>query len=212
MGVRAKPEHLFSVPDGTDVISVNRGGDVTFHGPGQLVGYPILNVGGKGGLTDTAKYVCRIEQIIIDTLDDLGLPGATRAERQPGVWIGDNKIAAIGVRISRGRTMHGFALNVDTDLSWFNNIVPCGLADKGVTSLQNEGIDVDMKQWSTSCCLNFRTCNAKTFLEARPRTDLSAFSRGEGPGEAIKPEVKEAPVRLIGRLAPAGVDSTDAVR
>ena len=74
MGVRAKQEHLLSIPDGADVVSVNRGGDVTYHGPGQLVGYPIFNVGGQGGLTDTANYVCRIEQIIIDTLDDLVCP------------------------------------------------------------------------------------------------------------------------------------------
>ena len=68
MGVRAKQEHLLSIPEGTDVVNVNRGGDVTYHGPGQLVGYPILNVGGQGGLTDTAKYVCRMEQMIIDAL------------------------------------------------------------------------------------------------------------------------------------------------
>jgi lipoic acid synthetase len=146
MGVRARPEHVLVDANniGADIVPVNRGGDVTYHGPGQLVGYFIQDVGGRGGLTDTAKYVCGLEQLIIDSLEDLGLPGAGRLRGQPGVWIGENKIAAVGVRITRGRTMHGFALNVTTDLSWFDKIVPCGIPDKGVTSLAALGIDADM--------------------------------------------------------------------
>src|SRR5690606_15451771 len=101
-------------------------------------------------LAETAAYVCSVEALIIDVLADLGLPGAGRLPGFPGVWIDPDssdprKICAIGVRLSRGRTMHGFALNVDPDLAMFGHIVPCGIADKGVTSLAAEGIDVDMR-------------------------------------------------------------------
>ena len=109
-----------------------RGGDVTFHGPGQVVGYPIVDL--NPDRRDVRKYVRDLEEVIIRTLDDFGvasgrIPGLT------GVWIGDLKIAAIGVRISRWITSHGFALNVSTDLSYFDTIVPCGIPDRGVTSL-----------------------------------------------------------------------------
>eukprot|EP00056_Hartaetosiga_gracilis_P003323 m.62706 g.62706 ORF g.62706 m.62706 type:complete len:227 (+) comp11413_c0_seq3:218-898(+) len=110
-----------------------RGGEVTFHGPGQLVVYPICNVRRHGGIR---KYVDKLEQTIIDTCACFGVP-SNRSEHV-GVWVGDGKIAAIGVQVTHGITRHGFALNCNTDLSWFDYIVPCGITDKYVTSLSKE--------------------------------------------------------------------------
>ncbi len=149
LGVRTKVEHLLGgvSSSGASVVRADRGGDVTYHGPGQLVGYPILDVPmAKGAIP---AHVRRIEQLVIDALADLGLPGAARLDGYPGVWVGvggerPRKICAIGVRVQRGRSMHGFALNVDPDLSMFGNIVPCGIADKAVTSLAAEGVNVTM--------------------------------------------------------------------
>ncbi|MDQ3895997.1 MAG: lipoyl(octanoyl) transferase LipB, partial [Actinomycetota bacterium] len=143
VGLRGTLDHLRVPADelGAEIVATDRGGDVTWHGPGQLVGYPILTV------TDHPRaYVHSVEQLIIDVCASLGLPGLRRIEAAPGVWADDRKICAIGVRRSRGRTMHGFALNVDPDLSWFDRIVPCGIDDKGVTSLAAEGIDVPMHE------------------------------------------------------------------
>lgn len=215
MGVRARAEHILVDPGelGVDIVNVNRGGDVTFHGPGQLVGYPILNVGGRGGLTDTAAYVHAIEQWLIDTLDRLGLPDAQRRKEAPGVWIGNRKIAAIGVRVTRGRTMHGFALNASTDLSWFEKIIPCGLRDTGVTSLAAEGIGATMQEVVEALLAEApfpQLLRQDATWHATP-TDLSAFSRGEGPGETIKPEAKPQPVRMLGRLSAAGVDTSTSL-
>src|SRR4029079_1506133 len=138
---------------GADLVRADRGGDVTYHGPGQLTGYPILSVPGKrgGGMADTAAYVHGVEQLVIDALADLGLPGAGRLDRHPGVWLdadggAPRKIAAVGVRWTRGGSMHGFALNVSPDMSYFDHIVPCGIADKAVTSMAAEGIDVTMRE------------------------------------------------------------------
>ncbi len=117
---------------GAQVVEVDRGGEITFHGPGQLVGYPILDLRGWGG---PLKYVRALEGALIAVLAGFGI-AARRVEGLTGVWVGDEKIAAIGVRISRGVTTHGFALNVNTDLSWFQHIVPCGIRDKGVTSME----------------------------------------------------------------------------
>ncbi len=203
LGRRTKPEHLLFDPAavGAAVHDVNRGGDVTFHGPGQLVGYPILDVAGRrgGGMADTRAYVHAVEQAIIDTLSELGLD-ADRLAGEPGVWLepaGDRprKIAAIGVRLSRGRSMHGFALNNDVDLSWFAKIVPCGIVGKGVTSLAAEGIDistealVDIVSRHVSRLLAPGLEIVRSDVVFRHHTsDLAAFSRGEGPGEPIKPE------------------------
>lgn len=183
---------------GAELVEADRGGDVTYHGPGQLVAYPIVEVPGRrgGGMADTAAYVASLEQLLIETLGDLGvhsgrLPGCT------GVWVGPEtdrpkKIAAIGVRIARGRSMHGVALNVDPDLSWFKRIVPCGITDKEVTSLAALGVDVSMAEvvevftrravaafaphGSVDCAgVGFRT---------RPG-DLAPFTRGEGPGTPV---------------------------
>ncbi|MBA3653912.1 MAG: lipoyl synthase, partial [Actinobacteria bacterium] len=144
LGVRAKLEHVLVPPAsvGAELVKTDRGGDVTYHGPGQLVGYPITNV--ESGPDATPRYVHGIEQLVIDVLGDLGLPGATRVADYPGVWVGGRKICAIGVRISKGRSMHGFALNVDPDMTMFDHIVPCGIRDKEVTSLAREGVHASM--------------------------------------------------------------------
>jgi lipoyl(octanoyl) transferase len=125
---------------GLEVFETGRGGDITYHGPGQLVGYPIISL--KPDRCDVHKYVRDLEEVLIRTTADYGIDGG-RIEGLTGVWVGSEKkgssaekLAAIGVRISRWVTSHGFALNVTTDLGLFNLIVPCGIADRGVTSLE----------------------------------------------------------------------------
>ena len=126
--------------DGTPVVDVDRGGKITWHGPGQLVGYPIVRLPGP---IDVVAYVRRIEQMLIDVCEQFGVPGTQIAGRS-GVWVAadhngpDRKVAAIGIRVAQGVTMHGFALNCDCDLAAFDRIVPCGIADASVTSLSTE--------------------------------------------------------------------------
>jgi lipoyl(octanoyl) transferase len=115
-----------------EVHETGRGGDVTYHGPGQMVGYPIINL--KPDRCDVHRYVRDVEEVLIKTIADFGVTGE-RIKGLTGVWVGNEKVAAIGVRIARWITSHGFALNVNTDLSYFQMIVPCGITDKGVTSL-----------------------------------------------------------------------------
>ena len=119
---------------GITCLDVDRGGDVTYHGPGQLVGYPIFDIGPQ---PDVGRYLRNLEDCLIETLADFGI-AAGRLSGYTGVWIGDRKIAAIGVKVSQGVTTHGFALNVSTDLSLFTHILPCGIPDKGVTSMALE--------------------------------------------------------------------------
>lgn len=123
---------------------INRGGDITFHGPGQLVGYPIFDL--ENFYTDIHRYLRELEEVIIQSLAHWGLKGY-RVEGRTGVWVNDKKICAMGVRTSRWVTMHGFALNVHTDLNYFKNIVPCGISDKDVTSLSHElGYEVNIPE------------------------------------------------------------------
>jgi lipoyl(octanoyl) transferase len=119
---------------GVALYKVDRGGRATYHGPGQLVGYPILAVGER---YDVLSYLRRLEEVLIRTAEDLGV-AAHRDSENTGVWVGKNKIGAIGVKITRGITMHGFAFNVTTDLDMFGGIVPCGLPDRWVTSVLKE--------------------------------------------------------------------------
>lgn len=145
LGKSGRREHLL-VSDpylqeiGAQFYHINRGGDITFHGPGQLVGYPILNL--DHFFSDVHRYLRYLEEIFIRILADYGLKGE-RSKSETGVWLDvgtrqARKICALGVRASRWVTMHGWAFNVNTDLQYFEHIVPCGIADKGVTSLQQE--------------------------------------------------------------------------
>jgi lipoic acid synthetase len=152
LGAHADPSHVLTDPAsvGATLEQSDRGGDVTYHGPGQMVSYPILSLPDR--LSAGPAHVHRLEDVVIATLADVGLPGASRLADYPGVWVdtegpSPRKIAAIGVRTIRGpggtrRTLHGVALNIDCDLSMFGHIVPCGIADRGVTSLRAEGIDL----------------------------------------------------------------------
>ena len=165
LGRRGRREHVLADVEtlGASVVESGRGGEVTYHGPGQLVGYPILTVPCKrgGGMADTAAYVESLEQLLIDVLTGLGLDAGRldagrrhttgRPRRRVGVWIDPDsehprKIAAIGVRLTRARSMHGFALNVNPDLAWFDRIVPCGAGDSTITSLAAEGVEASMRE------------------------------------------------------------------
>ncbi|TMD64929.1 MAG: lipoyl(octanoyl) transferase LipB [Chloroflexi bacterium] len=139
IGRRGTRDHVYLSEEeltrrGITCLEVDRGGDVTYHGPGQLVGYPILDLGPQ---PDVGRYLRNLEGCLIDVLADFGIV-AGRLEGYTGVWLGDRKIAAIGVKVSQGVTTHGFALNVSTDLSLFTHILACGIPDKGVTSMAVE--------------------------------------------------------------------------
>jgi len=232
LGVRATPDSVLVPPADLpgDLVRTNRGGDVTWHGPGQLVGYPVLSVPPVPGAT--TAHVHAVEQVVIDALADLGLAGATRCAGLPGVWLGERKIAAVGVRITRGRSMHGFALNVDPDLSRFDHIVPCGLVGRGVTSLAAEGLTVTMRQvvdavaaragerWGRAGVerqdVAWRAASAGVEAlsgRTRPSAGLEAVPCGSASSSAVTASVGPAaaaagvPVRLLGRLAGAGVDA-----
>lgn len=196
---------------GADFVAVKRGGDITYHGPGQLVGYPILNLDNRIG---ASEHVCNVEGLVIDALTELGVTGAGRLADYPGVWVGvdtdrPRKICAIGVRLANGRTMHGFALNVATDMTYLReHIVPCGIGDRPVTSLAEEGIHVDMKTVVDTVVRLAADRWGGGVVERqdvawihRP-DDLSRFSRGDGPGEKV---------RLLGRLNDAGVTNGVAI-
>jgi lipoic acid synthetase len=241
LGARADLANVLVPPEsvGAELVRADRGGDVTYHGPGQLVGYPILSVPGKrgGGMADTVAYVRSVEQLVIDALDDLGLDDVGLVPGCPGVWVAPGsprprKIAAVGIRLTRGRSMHGFSLNVAPDMEMFGHIVPCGIASKGVTSLAQEGIDVAMHEVVDALVAR---AVARWAPGARPweradvvwrssagDDDLTPFSRGLGAGSPVRSasdhgaaaSAGAAPVevavagpspRLQGRLSEAGV-------
>jgi lipoic acid synthetase len=201
---------------GAELVAVDRGGDITYHGPGQLVGYPVLEVDNTLG---AAGHVHAVEGLVIDALAELGVTNAGRLDGFAGVWLDADrdgvpprKICAIGVRLSRGRTMHGFALNVTTDMAYLRrHIVPCGIGDKPVTSLAEEGVDVSMREvvdvvarlaaerWAGGAIER----QDVAWKHAADGRDLAAFSRGEGPGEQVRP-VSD---RATARLEAAGVTS-----
>jgi lipoic acid synthetase len=228
LGLRASMAHVLVPPAsvGAELVTTNRGGDVTYHGPGQLVGYPIVSV--PNGPGATPAYVRSVEQLVIDVCADVGLAGAARLEGFPGVWVDaggtrPRKVCAIGVRRSRGRTMHGFALNVDPDLSYFGHIVPCGLPDKDVTSLAAEGVFVDMADVVDAVVARAAALWGDGTVERQDVTapvrpgDPAGFSGDDGGrgasagGGASAGAAAGTPVRLLGRLERAGVDTDAAV-
>jgi lipoate-protein ligase B len=180
LGSSADLAHVLRDPVsvGAELTNADRGGDVTYHGPGQLVGYPIVSLAEwKAGQRDVVAYVRRLEDVLIAVCADFGI-AAERSKGFTGVWVGDEKIAAIGVRVSRGRTRHGFALNVDPDLTMFEHIVPCGIRDRGVTSLARLlGRTVAMREVVDRVIARF----AEVFgADAVERADV-AWERGERP-------------------------------
>ena len=134
LGKNANPDHLLQSRDRSiDVFNIERGGDITFHGPGQLVGYPILDL--SNYKKSVSWYMRSLEQLTIDVLNEFKI-SANRVEGLTGVWVGDEKIAAQGVRLTKWITMHGFSINVNTDLSFYDGIIPCGIFNHGVTSME----------------------------------------------------------------------------
>jgi lipoyl synthase len=266
LGKSADPAHVLvpAASVGADLVRTDRGGDVTYHGPGQLVGYPIITLPEwRAGQRDVVAYVRRLEAVLIAALADLGVE-AERDDGYTGVWVGGEKIAAIGVRVSRGRTRHGFALNVDPDLSMFGHIVPCGISDRGVTSLAARlGHAPDMQRVVDAVTCHFTQHFPYAHVERqdivwrsgrvarRDGTDAAArpIPDGDGartepllaslapltrlgsptrvsarpsqssgmrpttapvpgePGAALAPPGHDTPVRLLGRLAEAGVEA-----
>lgn len=174
LGKSGKEEHVLVSKDelsrrGIAYYPTNRGGDITFHGPGQVVGYPILDL--EKFYTDIGKYLRNLEEVIILTMAEYGLKG-DRSPGETGVWLDPEnklkarKICAMGVRCSRWVTMHGFAMNINTDLNYFSMIVPCGIADKQVTSLQKElGRKVDMEEVKRKIKSNFSKVFSVSFTD-----------------------------------------------
>ena len=180
---------------GAELVSVKRGGDVTYHGPGQLVGYPVVNVPNAMGAAD---HVCAIQRVIVASLTELGVGDVGCFASYPGVWVGvsgpsPRKICAIGVRLAHARTMHGFALNVSPDMRYMRDyIVPCGIPDKPVTSLAEEGVETTLEAVTEVVARHAADVWGGGLMERqdvawkhRP-DDLSAFSRGEGPGAVVR--------------------------
>jgi lipoic acid synthetase len=204
LGSSADPAHVLRDPAsvGAELVHADRGGDVTYHGPGQLVGYPIISLAEwRAGQRDVVAYVRRLESVLIAALADFGIE-ATCSRGYTGVWVGDEKIAAIGVRVARGRTRHGFALNVDPDLVMFDHIVPCGIRDRGVTSMAKLlGTAPEMRAVVDRVVTRFAESFGAGSVDRQDvawRTaadDLAPFTRAAAG----------VPVRLLGRLAEAGV-------
>jgi lipoic acid synthetase len=199
LGVRGDLGNLLRPPAevGAELVRTDRGGDVTYHGPGQLVGYPILTLPERSGLAASRAHVRAVEDLVLDVIRDLGLHDVGRLPDFPGVWVAPEsaaprKLCAIGVKVSDGRTMHGFALNVDPDLSMFGHIVPCGIADKGVTSLVAEGLDVTMREVVDAIASRAAErwgaagVDRADVVWRHVPEDLAPFSRGAGTRKAIR--------------------------
>jgi lipoate-protein ligase B len=167
-GKRWDPGHLLFDEEslarmGAELHFVDRGGSLTFHGPGQLVGYPVVHLGSE---PDVIDYLRKVEEVVIRACADLGAK-VGRADDLTGVWAGDRKVCAIGVRVQRDVTLHGFALNCSTDLSWFGAIVPCGISDRGVTSLTELiGREVTVEEASPVVAQRFSEVFGKTIVPA----------------------------------------------
>ncbi len=156
------------VKEGIPVFHTNRGGDITYHGPGQLVGYPILNLR-EDGLT-VHQYVWNLEEVVIRTLADFGI-GGQRVSRRRGVWVGEEKVCALGLRVSGEVSMHGFALNVNTNLKYFTYIIPCGITGVSITSVSKLlGHEVEIGEIQENLLRHFSQVFRFT-LEYRERLD-----------------------------------------
>jgi lipoyl(octanoyl) transferase len=181
-GKRWDPEHLLFdeaslARMGAELHHVDRGGSVTFHGPGQLVGYPIVHLGPE---PDVIAYLRKVEEMIIRACADLGVE-AGRSDGYTGVWAGKRKVCAIGVRVQRDVTLHGFALNCATDLSWFGAIVPCGIVDRGVTTLTElAGREISVDEAVPVVARRFADVFG-TPLEPAPEELVAAFSAEPAP-------------------------------
>ncbi len=216
LGSRADRAHVLRDPAsvGAELVVADRGGDVTYHGPGQLVGYPIVSLAEwRAGQRDVVAYVRRLESVLIAVLADFGI-AAERSDGYTGVWVGDEKVAAIGVRVARGRTRHGFALNVDPDLAMFGHIVPCGIADRGVTSMakllgaappirpsMRDVVDRVVARFADE--FGFGSVDRQDVAWKAP--PVVACRAGDGGAPVV------SPVRLLGRLAAAGVEADPEV-
>lgn len=155
------------------VYDIDRGGDITYHGPGQIVGYPIINL--TNWKQDTHKYLRSLEEVIIKVCREYGLTGK-RVEKFTGVWIDERKICAIGIKVSRWITMHGFAFNVNTDLKLFNGIIPCGISDKEVTSLNRElKIEVSLTEVKEKIIHHFVNEFNYTQIELKSKNEIMDF-------------------------------------
>jgi lipoyl synthase len=218
LGKRAEAGHVLVPPAsvGAELVRADRGGDVTYHGPGQLVGYPIITLPEwRAGQRDVVAYVRRLEAVLIAALADLDIE-ATRDEDYTGVWVDGEKIAAIGVRIARGRTRHGFALNVDPDLSMFRHIVPCGIADKGVTSLAHHlATPPSMKRVVDTVVARFAELFAYSDPERqdvvwRERDGGGAGARSLPDGDGARAEPLLASLAPLARLGPSAMGRVSA--
>jgi lipoyl(octanoyl) transferase len=184
-GKRWDPGHLlFDEPSleriGAELHHVDRGGSVTFHGPGQLVGYPIVHLGPE---PDVIAHLRNVEEVIIRACADLGV-AAARSDGYTGVWAGEQKVCAIGVRVQRAVTLHGFALNCATDVAWFGAIVPCGIPDRGVTTLSElTGREVTVDEALPVVARRFAEVFDRTLRPAPPEI-VQAFASDAQPAAA----------------------------
>jgi lipoyl(octanoyl) transferase len=192
LGRRALEEDVVSsdaerIARGISTFKVDRGGRATYHGPGQLVGYPIVALGER---YDVLSYLRKLEEVLVRVAADLGVE-AGRDENHTGVWVQKNKIGAIGVKVTRGITMHGFAFNVATDLSMFDGIVPCGITDRGVTSIREEtGQSYNLKEVATLAANHLSEVFERPLVWAHPsmvmRRADTTNSRSEHPSGSAR--------------------------
>lgn len=200
LGRSADPGHVLLGADelarrGIALFPTSRGGDVTYHGPGQLVGYPIIHLGERG--LRVVEYVTAVEEVVIRTLADYAVT-AGRDARNRGVWVGNEKVAAVGIRVSRQVAMHGFALNVNTRLDDYRGIVPCGLVAAGVTSLARLlGAPLAMAEVKASLFSHFREIFG--YSDAKGGTDEDAADRTVRNERAPDPPRSDPAAALCGR-------------
>jgi lipoic acid synthetase len=221
LGTRADPAHVLVPPAqvGAELASADRGGDVTYHGPGQLVGYPIVTLPAwRDDRADVVGYVRRLERVIVAVLEDFGI-AARPDDGYTGVWVGDEKIAAIGVKVAGRRTRHGFAINVDPDLAMFAHIVPCGIADRGVTSMAAQlgaapppaaVVDAVVARFGAEFGYDATDHQTVAPVASPDRVTLSGDVSHLTSHARDSEPVRSEPVRLLGRLAAAGVEVPDA--